>query len=256
MVDLANITVNIRVDAQTNKGSVIDVIRLVNPDLTSGNASVSYTRLASHVPDIASSCVHIRMNGKGRLTPCADVRTLVEVVFELPGKAARDFRRKAATQICRQLAGDLNMVAELEARHMWWQQSKSHQQMQHALLRPPSVVPCSDVSGEEDGDCVLRECTVRDELALREGGTVEVCTAVGRADVVTAKDVIEVKAYRNWKSALGQVLAYSAFMPDKQCRIHLFAPTAELQAACAMAQMADSVCKQHGVTVTLEVLNA
>lgn len=38
-MDLANVTTAIRVDATTNKGSVIDVIRLVNPNLTSGNAA-------------------------------------------------------------------------------------------------------------------------------------------------------------------------------------------------------------------------
>jgi hypothetical protein len=48
-MDLANITANIRVDADSRKGSVIDVVRLVNPNLTTSNAGNTLTYLQTWV---------------------------------------------------------------------------------------------------------------------------------------------------------------------------------------------------------------
>jgi len=53
-------------------------------------------------------------------------------------------------------------------------------------------------------------------------GQMEVNTICGRIDILTETEIIEVKEYKVWKSALGQILAYSYFYPDKQKRIHLF----------------------------------
>lgn len=116
-MDVTNITHNIRVDAATKKGSVIDVIRIVCPEIPSNQASTSLTRLASEYPHLASSCCQLRIGGKGKLTPCADAKTLVEIVWLLPGKAAREFRRSSAQTVCRVLGGDLRLVQEIEARH-------------------------------------------------------------------------------------------------------------------------------------------
>jgi hypothetical protein len=41
----------------------------------------------------------------------------VEVVWSLPGKAAREFRRNSARAVCRVLGGDLSLVNEIEARY-------------------------------------------------------------------------------------------------------------------------------------------
>ncbi|MHC5722066.1 MAG: hypothetical protein ACYTX0_61135, partial [Nostoc sp.] len=59
---------------------------------------------------------------------------------------------------------------------------------------------------------------LQDEL----GGQLEVVTAVGRIDLLTETEVIEVKQVSDWKSALGQILTYSAFFPEHTKRIHLF----------------------------------
>jgi hypothetical protein len=116
-MDLANITAAIRVDLASRKGSVLDVIRLVNPEIPSNQASSTLKRLATDLPDLASSCCQLRINGKGKPTPCADAKTLVEVVWSLPGKAARAFRRKSAIAVCRVLGGDLTLVDEIEGRY-------------------------------------------------------------------------------------------------------------------------------------------
>lgn len=116
-MDVANFTTNIRVDSATKTGSVIDVIRLVNPESTSGHASVLFNRLTTEDSALTTRCCQLRINGKGKPTPCADARTLVEIVWLLPGRAARDFRRSSAASVCRMLGGDLSLVQEIEARY-------------------------------------------------------------------------------------------------------------------------------------------
>ena len=71
-MDLANITANIRVDADSRKGSVIDVVRLVNPNLTSSNAGNTLTMLSA---DLGIQYTQLWINGKGKPTPVADART-------------------------------------------------------------------------------------------------------------------------------------------------------------------------------------
>jgi hypothetical protein len=115
-MDLADVTANIRVDFDSRKGSVIDVIRLVNSETSSNQASCTFKRLATELPELAASCCQLRINGKGKLTPCADARTLVEIVWSLPGKAARAFRQTSARAVCRVLGGDLSLVDEIEGR--------------------------------------------------------------------------------------------------------------------------------------------
>lgn len=44
----------------------------------------------------------------------------------------------------------------------------------------------------------------------------------GRIDILTDNEIIEVKEGSAWKSALGQILIYGHFYPDKKMRIHLF----------------------------------
>ncbi|KAG5184176.1 hypothetical protein JKP88DRAFT_181491 [Tribonema minus] len=133
-MDVADFTTSIRVDSASNKGSVIDVIRLVIPNLPSNQASTTFARLASEMPDVASSCCHLRINGKGKPTPCADAKTLVEIVWSLPGKAARDFRRESANTVCRLLGGDLSLVQEIESRHHALQKTEGGHAVQGFLM--------------------------------------------------------------------------------------------------------------------------
>lgn len=50
----------------------------------------------------------------------------------------------------------------------------------------------------------------------------EVRVDSGFIDILTPEEVIEVKTIREWKSAIGQVLAYRAYYQDRRPRIHLF----------------------------------
>lgn len=97
--------VKIRVDKKTQKASVIDVIKLVTGQ-NNDAASTIFKRLSN---DVRTNCSKLRINGKGRETPVADAPTLVSLIWELPGKAARAFRRQSAHWVCRILGGDLRL---------------------------------------------------------------------------------------------------------------------------------------------------
>jgi hypothetical protein len=137
-MDLANITASIRVDAATNTGSVIDVIRTVQ-QCNASDASTYLKRLVKDVgTELGTRCPSLRINGKGQETPCADARTLVEIVWALPGKAARHFRRTSAQTVCRVLGGDLSLVAEIEARHDELQTEEGGKAAQTFLVKDSS----------------------------------------------------------------------------------------------------------------------
>lgn len=103
-----------RVDKNTQKGSVIDIIRMVT-GYQSKDATNYFNRLSTN---LSTRCRQLRINGKGRETWVADAPTLVEIIWELPGKAAKAFRRTCAQYICRILGGDLSLVTEIEARNV------------------------------------------------------------------------------------------------------------------------------------------
>ncbi|KAG5189039.1 hypothetical protein JKP88DRAFT_243301 [Tribonema minus] len=115
-MELVDIPTAIRIDLASNMGSVLDVIRLVNPETPSNQVPSTFKRLATELPDVASSCCQLRMNRNGKLTPCADARTLVQNVWSLPGKPACAFRRTSATTVCRIVGGDVSLVDEIEGR--------------------------------------------------------------------------------------------------------------------------------------------
>lgn len=91
------------------------------------------------------------------------------------------------------------------------------------------------------------EHQIRDCLKAELGGEVEVITAVGRIDLLTPTEIIEIKNINNWKEALGKLLAYSAFFPEHQKRIHLFG-----NQDLAKLALAQATCSEFGITVTFE----
>lgn len=68
----------------------------------------------------------------------------------------------------------------------------------------------------------VAEKVYSDALAQALDGKREVITPVGRIDVLTESEVIEVKHISGWKAAVGQVTLYAAYYPDLGKRIHLF----------------------------------
>jgi hypothetical protein len=91
------------------------------------------------------------------------------------------------------------------------------------------------------------EAIVRDRLAKKLNGEKEVVTPSGNIDVLTSSEVIEVKIVKDWKAALGQVLAYGYYYPSHSRRIHLFGT-----AHSKSKEEINLVCKSLNVHVTWE----
>lgn len=68
----------------------------------------------------------------------------------------------------------------------------------------------------------LKESQVRDTLAKELGGRIEVSNPSGRADIVTATELIEVKHWKKFHDGRRQLLDYAPYFPGKQLRLHLF----------------------------------
>ena len=81
------------------------------------------------------------------------------------------------------------------------------------------------------------EAFYRDRLAKKLNGKTEVNTPVGRIDIVTKTEIIELKNVKYWKSAIGQIKSYGQYYPEHRQRIHLFGELTEsklkqIQATC------------------------
>ena len=123
---------SIRVDTATKKGSVIDVARMVL-GCTSSVANTYLGRLKAEASklDTESShpldrCTQLRINGKGKLTPVADAKTLIEIIFLLPGQKASGFRRKGAKYVCRVVGGDMSLVTEAPDPIPWTSDTRKY----------------------------------------------------------------------------------------------------------------------------------
>jgi hypothetical protein len=81
------------------------------------------------------------------------------------------------------------------------------------------------------------------QLRMHEelGGKMEAFTVVGRIDLVTDTEVIEIKQIAQWKDALGEVIAKGQCFPQHHKRIHLFGESDKLLekivAACSVLEI-------------------
>lgn len=96
------------------------------------------------------------------------------------------------------------------------------------------------------------EASVRSCLLFREfsDGMTEVSCPAGRIDLLTHDQIIEVKRITDWKSALGQILVYSAYYPEHQKRIHLFGSEADREKLLDI----ELSCSAFDVLVTFEAI--
>lgn len=74
---------------------------------------------------------------------------------------------------------------------------------------------------------------------------VEVNTPVGKIDILTEREIIEVKKASAWKSAVGQILVYGHYYPNHQKRIHLFG-----KCSVSTKQIIQTHCDQFHIQLT------
>jgi len=91
------------------------------------------------------------------------------------------------------------------------------------------------------------ESWYRDRLAKELNGRTEVNTPVGRIDILTKTQIIEVKRVSGWKAAKGQVKAYGHYYPKHKLRIHLFGEMTETKLKTIQEH-----CKAEGIILTWE----
>jgi len=92
------------------------------------------------------------------------------------------------------------------------------------------------------------EAWYRDKLARELGGKTEVyIDKVGRIDVLTNTEIIEVKNTKGWKSAIGQIKSYGQYYPKHKMRVHLFGKLTE-----SKLETIQRVCNLEGITLTWE----
>jgi hypothetical protein len=75
----------------------------------------------------------------------------------------------------------------------------------------------------------------------------EVSTLAGRIDILTDTQLIEVKEWKRWKEAIGQVFCYGKYYPEHEKRIHFF--------GCAspdFIKLVESHCQEMDIVVTYE----
>ena len=87
------------------------------------------------------------------------------------------------------------------------------------------------------------------KLQKQIGGLREVKSSLGYIDLITKKQVIEVKKAERWLGGLRQVLCYSQDFPELEKRIHLFGTNAKYYQKKARA-----LCKEnkYNVIVTID----
>lgn len=236
----------VRVDEATNDASVLDVIGVVVPGVGVRNRTNYLKRIMLQYPDLKDSITYLRINGKGKITRVANFQTLIQIAWMLPGSAARDYRLKSCHQICRLLGGDESLIPEIEARNAFWKSTPAREQQQQALLQP--MTDMKRVKHEQEKD-------VQMQLARSLKGITEVKTESGSIDVLSEDALIEVKHHDKWKSAIGQVLAYSLDYPNKRKRIHLFGDLDSNELAVKHTKLCEQVCDPLDIDVTLELRN-
>ena len=102
--------------------SVIDAVALVTKQ-SHANAHNYWSRLLTIHPELSTACSNFKFSGRGqRETPVAEVRTIVEVVMVLPGRAAAGVRKQAADILVRYLGGDASLVEEVAANRLTQEQ--------------------------------------------------------------------------------------------------------------------------------------
>lgn len=105
----------IRVDRESSKGSILDIIQAVtNHD--SGNASLTFQRMLKNHPSLVEKWESKRINGVGKLTPVAEVATLIEVAMLCRGKKAEALRKSMMDVIVRLIRGDPTVAEEIVDR--------------------------------------------------------------------------------------------------------------------------------------------
>ena len=91
---------------------------------------------------------------------------------------------------------------------------------------------------------IRQEKIIQQKLQVTKGGQTEVLTPVGKIDLLTSLEIIEIKKIPDWKYALGQILAYGHYYPSHQKVICLFG-----HSHTTYKEIIEDICLPHKVVV-------
>lgn len=97
-----------------------------------------------------------------------------------------------------------------------------------------------------NGEKVL-EKHIQERLATEFGGS-HYTVDIGIIDILTPTMVCELKNWENWLKALGQILAYSYYFPDREKRIHFFGPPPNVWKIYSIY----TILTQYGIVISCE----
>lgn len=89
------------------------------------------------------------------------------------------------------------------------------------------------------------EKKIQMHLKQKLNAKIEIRTPVGCIDLLSDSHIIEIKEARSWKNALGQVLCYSEYYPDKKKKIILFGNTT------TPLNIMQKVCNKYDVDIEI-----
>ena len=115
MLSLCNSAV--RLTENKDQASVIDVIRFTT-HRNAKAASNSLDRVRNSCPEIDAKIKQYRFPNSNMDTPVASAPTLVQIIWALPGKTAKEIRIKCANEICRLLGADPSLTKDLAIRNI------------------------------------------------------------------------------------------------------------------------------------------
>jgi hypothetical protein len=93
------------------------------------------------------------------------------------------------------------------------------------------------------------EAQIRDRLHKELGGEIEVPTAYGPIDLLTATELIEIKRIEDWKTGFGQVLTKAQEHPTRLKRLHLFGNSKR------NLRNIKACCQEFDISITFEPAN-
>lgn len=199
-----------------------------------GKASI---RAVARLMDVDHTSLLESLKTAGGISPSKLVVMLIEQGFELQQWNTKGIPIEAIVRIAHYYGYEAGKHCSRKARSAWlyYQQNKSFQ----------GFVYTEELTSKSD-----YEAKVRDNLARslwNESPQIEVVTPAGRVDIVTDRQLIEVKLSRYWKNALGQVMVYGFYYPGHIRRIHLFGKTEKMSPG-----VIEHHCKELNVVLTWE----
>ena len=92
----------------------------------------------------------------------------------------------------------------------------------------------------------VKEKMIQEKIQKMFGGKREVHTPVGYIDLLTDTEILECKLAKDWKGAIGQVISYHRFYPDREKALYLFGSCPKNISECYQ------LCKENKIRLYCE----